>query len=312
MGVKKLFQIGLCFGVLAGVSVLLSEKNPKLKYNIRDEKYACIKDEIFDRGADLDVAFFGSSRIWTAVDTPYLEERFEGIQAYNFGTNWFGTNLAKVLVRDALERRHVSNVVIAISQQAQAERHHYFRFLASLADAVEDTRNGFSRLGTKDYLGLSLALRQELSATHDLFFPFAVKGIYGLLREADPTPCNQYPRGYLALNRQHDAVPEKPTTAGYTAPSATLRSLAQLVHSHEARLYFLFVPEKGESAPPAEYLNALSKIGEPLVLESEWMKDPAVWADSGHLNRQGSRQFTELLAESPIFQPSRLRSLTQK
>ncbi len=309
---KKLFQTLLCFGVFAGLSVALSEKNPKLKYNIRDEKYACIKDEIFDRGADLDVAFFGSSRIWTAVDTPYLEKRFEGIQTYNFGTNWFGTNLAKILVRDALERRRVSNVVVAISQQAQAERHHYFRFLASVADAMEDTRTGFSRLGAADYLSFSLSLRQELSAAHDLFFPFAVKGIYGLLRELDPTPCNQYPRGYLALHHQHDSVPEKTTGPGYAAPSATLRSLAQLVHARDARLYFLFVPEKGEPPPPPDYLTALSALGEPLVLEGEWMKDPSVWADPGHLNRAGSRKFTELLAQSPIFQPSRLRSLTQK
>lgn len=309
---SKVLQILFCLAVFAVISVALTETNPKLKYNIRDEKYACIKDEIFDRGASLDVAFFGSSRIWTAVDTPYLESRFEGIQAYNFGTNWFGTNLAKILVRDALDRRQVSNVVIAISQQAQAERHHYFRFLATLADAVEDTRSGFGRLRAKDYLSFSPSLRLELSAAHDLFFPFAVKGIYGFLREVDPTPCDQYPRGYLALDHQHDTIEEKPSFAGYSAPSPTLRALAQLVHSRDARLFFLFVPEKGESPPPPQYLQALSALGEPLILEGEWMKDATVWADAGHLNREGSRKFTELLAETPLFQASRLRSLTQK
>jgi len=79
--------------------------------------FSYIQQKIFDESGDVDVAFVGSSEIWCAIDTPYVQEKFSEhlgreAQVFTLGWPWPGFDALYVITRDLLEHRHVKLLVV--------------------------------------------------------------------------------------------------------------------------------------------------------------------------------------------------------
>jgi len=76
-----------------------------------------IQQKIFDENKDVDIAFLGSSRIWCAIDTPYVKtalstELGREAEVFTLGWPWQGFDALYVIARDLLDHRRVRTLVI--------------------------------------------------------------------------------------------------------------------------------------------------------------------------------------------------------
>lgn len=78
-----------------------------------------IQHEIFNEQTDIDVLILGTSLLWVAIDTPYLQRELSkalgrDAKVITFGSNWRGEDLNYTLLRDLLQRRKVKLLVFSM------------------------------------------------------------------------------------------------------------------------------------------------------------------------------------------------------
>jgi hypothetical protein len=76
-----------------------------------------IQQKIFAETKDVDMAFLGSSHIWAAVDTPYVQKKLteqlgRDAEVFTLGWAWQGFDALYIIARDLLDHRHVHTLVI--------------------------------------------------------------------------------------------------------------------------------------------------------------------------------------------------------
>jgi hypothetical protein len=76
-----------------------------------------IQQKVFDESKDVDVAFLGSSQIWCAINTPYVQQRLSNrlgreSEVFTLGWPWTGFDALYVIARDLLEHRRVHMMII--------------------------------------------------------------------------------------------------------------------------------------------------------------------------------------------------------
>jgi hypothetical protein len=76
-----------------------------------------IEQKIFAETKDVDIAFLGSSQIWCAIDTPYVQKKLSerlghDAEVFTLGWPWPGFDALYVIARDLLDRRRVHTLVI--------------------------------------------------------------------------------------------------------------------------------------------------------------------------------------------------------
>lgn len=83
-----------------------------------------IQHEIFEEKSDIDVLILSTSLLWTAIDTPYLQNELSkaigrDAKVVTLGSNWRGEDLNYVLLRDLLERRKVKSLIFSMPADYQ-------------------------------------------------------------------------------------------------------------------------------------------------------------------------------------------------
>lgn len=92
-----------------------------------------IQKKVFTETSDVDIAFIGSSRIWTDIDAPYVQKKLSeqlGRQSevFTLGWNWSGYDALYIIARDLLANRHVHTLVIYDEGGApHSQSHRWFR-----------------------------------------------------------------------------------------------------------------------------------------------------------------------------------------
>ena len=76
-----------------------------------------IQQKIFTETKDVDMAFLGSSHIWAAVNTPYLQKKLterlgRESEVFTLGWPWPGFDALYIIARDLLDHRRVHTLVI--------------------------------------------------------------------------------------------------------------------------------------------------------------------------------------------------------
>jgi hypothetical protein len=79
--------------------------------------FTWIQQKIFVETNNADMVFLGSSHIWTAVDTPYVqtklsEELGREAEVFTLGWGWPGFDASYIIARDLLDHRRVHTLVI--------------------------------------------------------------------------------------------------------------------------------------------------------------------------------------------------------
>lgn len=116
----------LALPVLLAKSALVSRKGVYQAVPLRAGPYSHFEQQIFEEKSDIDILFLGSSLIWSAVDTPYVQKELSrklgrDVNVLTFGSNWRGEDLSYVLLRDLLEKRKVQMLVIHMPLDYQTE-----------------------------------------------------------------------------------------------------------------------------------------------------------------------------------------------
>jgi len=76
-----------------------------------------IQQKIFAETRDADMVFLGSSHIWSAINTPYVQQRLSAqlgreAEVFTLGWPWAGFDASYVIARDLLDHRRVHTLVI--------------------------------------------------------------------------------------------------------------------------------------------------------------------------------------------------------
>jgi hypothetical protein len=79
--------------------------------------YPWIQQQVFERRGEIDMAFLGSSHIWTSVNTPYVQSELSKqlgrrAEVVTLGWNWSGYDALYSVASNLLERRKVHTIVI--------------------------------------------------------------------------------------------------------------------------------------------------------------------------------------------------------
>ena len=120
--------IALLLPAVIGRTHLLDRRDV---YPSNAQKYGSfpyIQQTIFDRTGDLDMVFIGSSHIWTAINTPYVQKQFSqklarDAQVQSLGWPWPGFDSLYFIARDLLEHRRVRVMVISDEGIAPEDAH---------------------------------------------------------------------------------------------------------------------------------------------------------------------------------------------
>lgn len=96
---------------------LLDRRNVYSSIAWKYGSFPWIEQQIFSDTSDVDIAFIGNSHIWTAIDTPYVQEKLGdhlGHQAsvITLGWPWPGFDAVYTIARDLMDHRHVKMLVI--------------------------------------------------------------------------------------------------------------------------------------------------------------------------------------------------------
>jgi hypothetical protein len=119
----------LCFAVVLAAILLLPAALFSFGAVTREDVYRRIPNEwggfpfihrqIFEEQGEIDILILGTSLLYQALDTPYLQQELTSITGRNarvvsFGTNWRCELLNYLLLRDLLQRRKVRMLVFSM------------------------------------------------------------------------------------------------------------------------------------------------------------------------------------------------------
>jgi hypothetical protein len=103
--------------VLAGKKFLPPREETYSAASLNLGCYPFIQQQIFEEKGDVDIAIVGSSQIWAAIDTPYVQAELSkklGRKAgvITLGWNWCGFDALYFITRDLVANRKVHMIVI--------------------------------------------------------------------------------------------------------------------------------------------------------------------------------------------------------
>jgi len=96
-----------------------------------------LRHQIFEEKSDIDILFIGSSRIWSGIDTPWVQQELskkKGRPAVvlTLGWSWLGFDALYFIARDVLEHRKVQMIVFDDEYRVDDQPHcaavYWFRY----------------------------------------------------------------------------------------------------------------------------------------------------------------------------------------
>lgn len=131
----------LGFSLLVLLALTLPALLARINWGDRRELYSSIPNSygpfpwiskmLFTRTNDVDMAFLGSSHLWYAVDTPFVQRQLSQqlqreAEVFSLGWVWAGYEVAYAMARDLLSRRRVHTLVI-YNEHAKFETDNFHR-----------------------------------------------------------------------------------------------------------------------------------------------------------------------------------------
>ena len=131
-----LLAFSLALPALMAASGLLKRRDVYPAIAWKHGPFLWIQQKIFDDPSDVDIAFVGSSHIWNAIDTPYVQKELSlrlgrKAEVFTLGWPWGGFDAVYIIAHDLLDHRRVHTIVI--TDEGSGEMPHYqssrwFRF----------------------------------------------------------------------------------------------------------------------------------------------------------------------------------------
>ena len=127
-----------------------------------------IQQQVFERSGDIDMAFVGSSHIWTSVNTPYVQRELgkqlgRRAEVLTLGWNWSGYDALYSVASDLLERRKVRTIVIYAEDMKGQDLPHPLSYRMVQVGGIVGGLGGMPwRAAVETYAGAVLGLPRHM------------------------------------------------------------------------------------------------------------------------------------------------------
>ncbi|HEV2696279.1 MAG TPA: hypothetical protein VG347_25565 [Verrucomicrobiae bacterium] len=154
--------------VLAGKNFLPPRKEIYADIPWRFGPFNHIRQEIFEENADIDILFIGSSCLWSAIDTPYLQQELSkklGRPAVvqTLGWAWNGFDADYFVAQDLLQHRKVGMIVFYDETRLDDVPHPASRYWFRFGDDAAALRGLPWRIQAMYYFGSILEMPANLA-----------------------------------------------------------------------------------------------------------------------------------------------------
>ena len=298
--------------LLAGIVALCGVPSLVLRLDARgamesfsEPKYRWIASRVREHGTRVRMAMVGSSYLWVALDGKRIvEELYDGEpwRAINLGVNWHGRGRDALVLREVLPLLEGLDTLVlgVVTDRPRQPVHPNFFRLASLPEVFDDPIFDASTCSELD-------VAESATFFSRAFLEGLVGGYVEILERTrlgfDLWTRNQdYDDHYGSLI--HDRVMSGQPKIWFERPREVrgcerdigyLRRMAAAARARSVRVVFVELPIG--QAPPLSptYVEVLRGLGTfmELGVREELMSDMRYWHNTGHLNREGNRLYTD-------------------
>ncbi|SEA64431.1 hypothetical protein [Rubrimonas cliftonensis] len=308
--------LGATFVALV-VAAVAAPNDPYIRWQSLDgtlfERAKRFYERIHFDPTPIDVAFIGSSRTASALETPELEAalaaRGAPMRVANFSLPASGYDIRYVIARELLETRDVKLLVISVVEQFPRDGHQAFGEIARAGDVLaapwivnRTLPENLARLPVRQLQFWLESLVPDAFGRSAGFDPAAYPGASAWNRPPDAdywTAEDPQALAEEAARRRREITPPLlPDWLGGVEFGVTrhyIDAIADLAEAHGVALAFVFFPfyEGFEDVRERDFLERLG----PLWAATPLMRDPANYRDAAHVSGAGRVRAAAWMAE---------------
>ena len=252
-----------------------------------------IYDRLYNNQNPIDVAFIGSSKIINGINDGLINEQLGNKSIANFGYCRLGRNLHYTIIKELLNSKNPSLLLLEVRETENRSGHEIFPFIANSTDALLPYPffNKHVARNTWTHLSYKVELFQESIFETHKEVPISAENFsfVAATDTADALELNQKKSNYKMNDfekRFH-----------YHYPLTYLRKIALLCKEQDVQLQLLFMPNYGTDMTSEVDFEPYSEFGTILVPPKSILQNVNHWYDKAHLNEVGANQLSYWLSE---------------
>lgn len=269
----------------------------------------------------IDIAFVGTSHTLNAVDSEIVENKINLGQTVkthvvNFAIPALGRDMHRTLVKLLLEQRKPKVLFLELRETETRDQHPATHHLANASDMIlspllVNTRY-FGNLARLPLRQSKLFLQTQLPNVFGVSAQFNEESYMGAHRNSTLAFVNGKSRDvirsekYLVEKRKswnsknaHKLLRENKVKnfINYNANLSILRSIVNTAKEQGVEVYFIYLPDFGSQEKPIDEEIYLSMAPILYIEDTSIFTNANNWFDLGHLNSQGSVNFSHAISE---------------
>ncbi|HMN78568.1 MAG TPA: hypothetical protein PKA20_01440 [Burkholderiaceae bacterium] len=326
--------VGTIIATAAALLVLVTAlpHDKYLRYKALIDQQAPTADWIYERihfdPAPIDIAFIGTSRTGLSIQSRRLEQKLaEGgldAKAANLHIVRTGNNMHYAVAKELLENRRVGLLVLEITESEERRPHPAFMYLADtedivLAPLIINLRyfDDLIRLPGRQIDLFGRSMLAKIASPDGLFDITRYKGSNldhgesittedGVVRDRNQSHSVEHMENLLKDQLARDTPPaykripflqDRLRELEYRFPRLMMNRIIDLARSKETGVVLVYLPRYGGPDEPPAYREVFSSKVD-LINAKPALNDARYWWDVPHVNAEGSRRVTDLVAEA--------------
>ncbi len=276
--------------------------NKRLKYTgLENDCYnhgIWIYDRIYNNPDKVDVVFLGSSHTINGINDELISEYLAPLEVLNFGYCRFGRNLQYVLLKEIVNGKNISVLILEVRDREGRNSHPVFPFVASSKDVISVSplfkKNWLSDIWKNSCYKIELLQNELYHESPEVSFRL---NPYGHSSSPDTASSEFLTKEGL---RRDNALKDRSRFSSkfHNNFSMTyLRKISRVCKKNNISLYFLYLPSYRSTKFEPQEINVYESIGHVLIAPKNLYKDKNNWYDGNHLNSTGANKLSNWIAE---------------
>ncbi len=259
-----------------------------------------IYDRIFRQKKATDLIFLGSSKTINGIDDKLIEAKLfkHQLTVANLGYCRLGRNFSYALLKEVLDKKQVTHVVLEVREKEDRYSHPIFPYIARTEDVLFPNpffnRDILADIWT--HFAYKIALSQDILYTYSPTIPVQSE-VFGYSSLKD-TADLELLRTHQTKQLQQQANPNNLERSFYLCyPRIYLQKIHQLCEQRGITLTFLYLPSYGSRFDQPSEMATYQQYGAVLIPPDTILQEPAYWYDVEHFNQTGAAALSLWLAK---------------